>query len=98
MTTITDPGSNWPTLPGGDLALTTARWRNRRRRVQGGYESKGQNYDKWRKVLAHQGGYEQFSYGTDTEAGTQPSRNDGPTQRAIIGSPQSGVIHVDVDD
>lgn len=77
-----------PVLP--PLQLTTARWKNRKRR---GQLVNGEPCERWSKVLAHQGSYEQFSYGTNT-----PSDWDGPLQRAIICAPQSGLIAVDVDD
>lgn len=60
-------------------------------------DSRGEWTERWSKVLAHQGGYEQFRYGTDTPAGTQPSKGDGLLQRNIIGSLWSGVILLDVD-
>lgn len=64
------------------LFWTTARWCNRQ-------DEEGH----WSKVLAHRGSYIQFAYGTDT-----PSWWNRPDlQWAIICSPQSGVIALDVD-
>jgi hypothetical protein len=72
------------------LRLTTARWVNRRRTVR---ELDGSPGERWAKVLAHQGSYEQFTYGTDTPSDWLP-----PLQRCVICSPLSGVIAIDVDD
>ena len=44
------------------------------------------------QVLAHEGGYEQFRYGTHTET----TWTGNSFQKAIICSPWSGVIAVDV--
>jgi hypothetical protein len=79
-------GWQWPQQP---LKPTTARWLNRRRRVR---TARGEWTDKWSKVLAHRGPYSQFRYGTDT-----PSDWRGYLQVAIICSPWSGVIGMDVD-
>lgn len=46
------------------------------------------------KVLAHTGTFEQFTYGTHTPS----RRRRSDLQLAIICSPQSGVICIDVDD
>ena len=76
---------------GSPLELTTARWLNRR--TSRGRDHDGHPREKWAKVLAHTGPYEQFAYGTDT-----PSDWQGQLQGAIICSPGSGVIAIDVDD
>ena len=73
------------------LRPTTARWKNKRRRVR---DDRGEWTDKWAKVLAHEGGYEQFRYGTHTET----TWTGNSFQKAIICSPWSGVIAVDVDN
>jgi hypothetical protein len=81
----------WPPQP------TTARWLNRERRVRDDHE--GGWYTKWRKVLAHTGPYEQFAYGTDTPS-DWPDRGHArrqELQKALICSPWSGLIAVDVD-
>lgn len=82
------------------LQPTTACWFNRVRLVRSGIWA-GQ--ERWRKVLAHYGSYEQFAYGTHTEA-TREWRRDHRRewrlrlQDAIICSPWSGVLAWDVDD
>lgn len=76
--------------PSEPLRLTMARWLNRRHRTR---DVRGEPTERFRKVLAHTGSYDQFAYGTDT-----PSDWSGPLQRAIICSPRSGVIAIDVDD
>jgi P4 family phage/plasmid primase-like protien len=94
------PGANGQLPP---LQLTTARWRNRERRVRDPFphHNNPSGYTtKWRKVLAHRGPYEQFAYGTDTPS-TWPAhggRDEGPLQKCLICSPWSGLIAVDVDD
>lgn len=72
------------------LRPTTARWLNRRREVR---DKDGQPGERWSKVLAHKGSYDQFGYGTDT-----PSDWGGPLQVCFICSRWSGTIAVDVDD
>ena len=76
--------------PPDPLRLTTARWMNRRRRVR---DVRGEQTERFSKVIAHTGTYGQFEYGTDTD-----SDWTGHLQRAIICSPKSGVFAVDVDD
>jgi hypothetical protein len=73
------------------LRLTTARWLNRLSRTRA---VNGEQSERWSKVLAHSGSYEQFAYGTDTPSQWQ----DSGLQRAIICSPGSRTIAVDVDD
>jgi hypothetical protein len=51
------------------------------------------NGDDGAKILAHYGSYGQFAYGTDT-----PSTWPYDLQLAIVCSPASGVIAIDVDD
>jgi hypothetical protein len=80
------------TLP--QLQLTTGWWRNRKRYAR---DIRGERTERWSKVLAHAGKYEQFRYGCNHPASTQASRGDGPDQRAIICCPGSGTIAVNVD-
>ena len=75
--------------PQEPLLLTRARWLNRRHKTR---DVRGEPTEKWSKVLAHTGSYEQFEYGTDTD-----SSWSGRLQRAIICSPWSGVLAIDVD-
>ena len=70
------------------LLLTTARFVNRQ--VNGG--------PKCSKVLAHTGPLTQFRYGTDTPSTWAHRDGDGPQQIAVICTPQSGLIVIDVDD
>lgn len=86
---VQEPAGGAP-RDGGPLRLTTARWLNRRRQAS---DHDGQPSERWSKVLAHKGSYDQFAYGTDTASDWQ-----GPLQRAVICSPWSGVIAVDIDD
>jgi hypothetical protein len=76
------------------LKLTTARWFNRKRRVRDPDPRGGEPgyYDRWAKVLAHEGPLTQFAYGTDT-----PSRQNRPVQKCIICAPHTGVIGGDID-
>jgi len=71
------------------LAPTTARWYNKRRRRHNDHDGWT---ERWAKVLAHRGSYEQFAYGTDT-----PSTWNGRFQVCQICSIWSGAIGVDVD-
>jgi hypothetical protein len=78
-------------LPAGpSLQLTTARWLNKRHSVR---SVNGQPFERWLKVLAHTGNYQQFEYGGD-----YPSEWQGPLQRCIICSPWSGAIALDIDN
>jgi hypothetical protein len=99
MTAPVPPGL-WGTGQLPPLLLTTARWRNRGHRVPSDHHNSGGSSDtKWRKVLAHKGPYEQFAYGRDHPS-TWPARggrDEGPLQKCLICSFQSGVIAVDVD-
>jgi hypothetical protein len=90
-------GESSMTYPGQEnlppLQLTTARWFN--------------DYDemanKWSKIIAHTGPYEQYRYGTDTEVSYDRwkylhEHHPGlDLQVAIICSPWSGVIGIDID-
>jgi hypothetical protein len=78
------------TGPYEPIRPTTARWRNRRRRVQ----RTADNPDgvKWSKILAHTGPLSQFTYGRD-----HPSTWRPPLQVALICTPGSGLIAMDVD-
>ncbi len=80
---------------GQPILLTTARWLNRKHRVRDANPKGGEPgyHDRWSKVLAHTGPYEQFAYGTDT-----PSDWQGRLQRCLICYFGSGLIAVDVDD
>lgn len=84
MTTISQ---QLGTLP--PLKLTRARWVNRRRPAKA---LDGTPSEKWAKVLAHTGTYEQFRYGED-----HPSDWNGPLQVCIVGCPGTGVFFIDVD-
>jgi hypothetical protein len=102
-----DPGQQQGTGPPGangqapPLRLTTARWRNRGRRVRDPFPKGGEPLytTRWSKVLAHTGPYEQFAYGRDHPStwSARGGRDEGPLQKCLICSPQSGLIAVDVD-
>jgi len=74
----------------GPLMPTTARWKNKRRRVRD--ELTGEWTDRWAKILAHKGPVTQFAYGTDT-----PSLWRGRFQRALMCTWVSKAVVVDVD-
>lgn len=73
----------------GPLLPTTARWKNKRRRVR---DDRGEWSDRWAKVLCHKGPVAQFEYATDT-----PSPWTGRFQIALMCTWQSKAIVVDVD-
>jgi hypothetical protein len=83
-----------PGLP--PLKLTTGRWRNRRRVLKARHD--GNPTEKWLKVLAHSGHgvYGRFDQGRDHEATTTRKKDDGPTQKCILGV--YGIVPLDVDD
>jgi hypothetical protein len=68
---------------------TIARWINRKRVARG---INGEPGDRWSKVLAHNGPLTQFAYGSNTASDWQRR-----TQFALICTPGSGTIAVDVD-
>jgi hypothetical protein len=80
------------------LRLTTARWCNRPR--------PGDPDGKHDKIIAHGGTglYATFAYGTHTDYapgngfGYHPENGDGPLEKAVICSPESGLYGIDVDN
>jgi len=80
-----------PVPPDGyrPLLPTTARWKNKRRRVR---DDRGEWSDRWAKILCHKGPVTQFGYGTDT-----PSDWTGRFQIALMCTWVSKAIVVDVD-
>jgi hypothetical protein len=95
----------WPQDPRQlpPLQPTTARWRNRSRKVRDSFpDHNGPGWEsKWSKVLAHSGTgiYERFRYGEDhpSDQPARGGRGDGPLQVALILCPASRAGGVDVD-
>jgi hypothetical protein len=95
----------WPQDPRQlpPLKLTTARWRNRRRKVRDSFpDHNGPGYSfKWSKVLAHSGTgiYGRFRYGEDhpSDWPFRGGQDEGPLQKGLILCPASGMGGVDVD-